>query len=59
MATKWVQKAFAKHKGALRRTLKVKKGKKIPVKKLRTAAKKSGKTGRRARLVLNARSFKH
>ena len=59
MARKWAGKAFAKHKGALRRTLKVKKGKKIPVKKLRAAVKKGGKTGKRAQLVLNARSFKH
>lgn len=56
---RWMKKAFSKHKGALRRTLKIKKGKTIPVKKLRAAAKKGGKTGRRARLVLNARSFKH
>ena len=59
MAKKWAGKAFAKHKSALRRTLKVKKGKKIPVKKLRAAVKKVGNTGKRAQLVLNARSFKH
>jgi len=55
MVRKWEQKAFSKNKGALRRTLKVKKGKTIPVKKLRSAVKKGGKTGKRAQLVLNTR----
>jgi hypothetical protein len=59
MAKKWVAAAFAKHKGALRRSLKVKKGRKIPVAKLRAAVKKGGKIGKRAQLVLNARSFRH
>lgn len=55
MARKWMQKAFNKNKGTLRRTLKVKVGKTIPVKKLRSAVKKGGKTGKRAQLVLNTR----
>ena len=59
MARKWEQKAFSKNKGALRRTLKIKKGKTIPVKKLRSAVKKGGKTGKRAQLVLNVRKSRH
>jgi len=52
----WIKKAI-KRPGALRRQLKVKKGKKIPLKKLRAAAKKSGKLGRRARLALTLRKL--
>jgi hypothetical protein len=52
MAKKWIQKMNLK-KGALRKTLKVKAGKKIPLKKLRAAAKRGGVTGRRARLALS------
>ena len=47
---KWIQKAVKKP-GALRRSLGVKKGKKIPAKKLAKAAKKGGKLGQRARLA--------
>jgi len=54
MAKKWIKKAI-KHPGALRKALKVKKGKKIPYKKLRAAAKKKGKLGRRARLAITLR----
>ncbi len=57
MARKWIKKAI-KHPGALRRSLKVKKGKKIPVSKLRAAAKKGGKLGRRARLALTLRRLR-
>ena len=46
---KWIQKAIKKP-GALRKSLGVKKGKKIPAKKLAAAAKKGGKLGQRARL---------
>jgi len=46
----WIQDAIKKP-GALRKELGVKKGKKIPAKMLATAAKKSGKTGQRARLA--------
>lgn len=52
----WIQGAVKK-KGSLRRTLKAKKGKKIPVSKLRAAAKKGGVTGRRARLALTLRKL--
>ena len=45
-------------KGALRKSLKVKKGKKIPLSKLNAAAKKKGKLGRRARLAKTLRGFK-
>lgn len=50
MAKKWIAGAI-KHKGALRKELGVKKGKKIPAKKLAKAAKKGGKLGKRARLA--------
>ena len=54
---KWIQKAVKK-KGSLRKTLGVKKGKNIPVSKLRSAAKKKGKTGKRARLALTLRKMR-
>ena len=58
MATKkWIQKAIKK-KGALRKTLKAKKGKNIPAKKLAAAAKKGGVTGRRARLAQTLRKLR-
>ena len=47
---KWIQGAIKKP-GALRESLGVKKGEKIPKKKLAAAAKKSGKVGQRARLA--------
>lgn len=50
MSAKWIQKAHIE-KGALRRELGVKSGKKIPPTLLERAAKKSGKLGRRARLA--------
>lgn len=50
MAEKFIKKAIKKP-GALRKELKVKKGKKIPAKKLAAAAKKGGKLGQRARLA--------
>ena len=57
MTKKWIQSAIKKP-GALRRTLGIKKGVKIPVSRLRSAAKQKGKTGQRARLALKLRSFK-
>ena len=51
---KWIQKAVKKP-GALRKSVGVKKGQKIPAKKLNAAAKKGGKLGQRARL---AKTFK-
>lgn len=53
---KWIQKAVKK-KGALRKQLGAKKGKNIPVSKLKAAAKKSGKVGKRARLALTLRKI--
>lgn len=50
MAKKWIQKAIKKP-GALHEELHVPKGKKIPAKKLKAAAKKGGKEGKRARLA--------
>ena len=58
MATKnWIQKAI-KNPGALRKSLKIKKGQKIPLKKLQAAAKKGGKLGKRARLALTLRRLR-
>lgn len=50
MAEKWIASAIKKP-GALRKSLGVKKGQKIPAKKLNAAAKKGGKLGQRARLA--------
>ena len=47
---KWIQSAIKKP-GALRESMGVKKGEKIPAKKLAAAAKKPGKMGQRARLA--------
>ena len=52
----WIQAAIKKP-GALRKSLGAKEGKKIPAKKLRAAAKKGGKLGRRARLALTLRKL--
>ena len=57
MAEKWIQKAIKKP-GALRKELGVKKGEKIPAKKLAVAAKKPGKEGQRARLAQTLRGMK-
>lgn len=56
MAKKWIAGAI-KHPGALHRQLGVPAGQKIPVAKLKTAAKAGGKLGQRARLGLTLRSF--
>lgn len=57
MATKnWIAGAIKKP-GALRKELGVKKGAKIPAKKLAAAAKKPGKEGKRARLAETLKSF--
>lgn len=53
---KWMQ-AAVKRPGQLHRDLGVPKGKKIPVSKLRAAAKRKGKVGQRARFALNARKI--
>tara|TARA_R100001163_G_scaffold28679_1_gene22964 strand:- start:355 stop:537 length:183 start_codon:yes stop_codon:yes gene_type:complete len=54
---KWIQKAIKKP-GALRRSLGIKKGKKIPAKKLAAAAKKKGKLGQRARLAITFKKMR-
>ena len=54
---KWIKGAIKKP-GVLRKTLGVKKGKKIPAKKLRAAAKKKGKTGQRARLAMTLKKMR-
>jgi hypothetical protein len=46
----WIQSAIKKP-GALKQAMGVKKGEKIPAKKLAAAAKKPGKMGQRARLA--------
>ena len=51
MAKKWIAGAI-KHPGALRKSLGIKKGQKIPKAKLQAAAKKKGKVGKRARLAI-------
>jgi hypothetical protein len=48
---KFIQKAIKKP-GSLRKSLNVKKGEKIPVSRLRAAAKKPGKLGQRARFAI-------
>lgn len=50
MAKNWIAGAIKKP-GALHADLGVPQGKKIPAGKLKAAAKKSGKTGQRARLA--------
>jgi len=58
MATKnWIAGAIKKP-GALKKELGVKKGEKIPAKKLAAAAKKPGVLGKRARLAETLRGFK-
>lgn len=56
MAKKWIQKAVKKP-GALRKALGAKKGKPIPAGKLKKAATKGGKMGKRARLAMTLRGF--
>ncbi len=56
---KWIQKALPKSsKGKLHKELGVKKGEKIPEKKLEKAAKKPGIEGKRARLAETLKGFK-
>lgn len=53
----WIQGAIKKP-GALRESLGVKKGEKIPAGKLQAAAKKKGKMGQRARLAITLKGLK-
>jgi hypothetical protein len=57
MQTHWIQDIHMK-KGALHKELGVPKGKKIPESKLKTAEKKPGKEGKRARLAETLKGFK-
>ena len=57
MAEKWIQKAIKKP-GALRKSLGVKSGEKIPAGKLSKAAKAPGKLGQRARLAQTLKGLK-
>ena len=52
----WIKGAI-KHPGALRSALHAKKGKPIPVTKLRAAARGKGVTARRARFALQLRKM--
>ena len=52
MAKMWIQEAIKpENKGKLHKKLGIKKGEKIPEKKLKAAEKKGGKLGREARLA--------
>ena len=53
----WIAEAIKKP-GALKKSLGVKKGEKIPAGKLAAAAKKPGKMGQRARLAQTLKGFK-
>ena len=57
MRKDFIQKAIKKP-GALRKSLGIKKGEKIPAKKLAAAAKKKGKIGQRARLAQTLKKMK-
>lgn len=55
---KWIAGAInPKNKGALHKELGVPQGKKIPASKLKAAAKKGGKVGRRARFAEELEGF--
>ena len=56
-SAKWIQSAIKKP-GALKKSLGVKKGEKIPAGKLAAAAKKPGKMGQRARLAQTLNGLK-
>ena len=57
MAKDFIQKAIKKP-GSLRKSLGIKKGKKIPAKMLNKAAKAPGKMGQRARFAKTLKGFK-
>lgn len=57
MATKFIKKAIGKNKGALRKTLGIKKGQTIPISTLRACAKKPGTLGRRCRFALTLKGL--
>lgn len=53
----WISDAIKKP-GGLRKALGANKGQKLPVGKLKAAAKEPGKMGKRARLAMTLRGFK-
>lgn len=53
----WIKKAI-KRPGALHRALRIPLGKKIPLARIRAAAKKAGRLGKQARLALTLRKFR-
>jgi len=57
MKDNWIKDAIKKP-GALKKALGIKKGEKIPAKKLAKAAKAPGKMGQRARLAKTLKSMK-
>lgn len=57
VAKKWIQEMHMK-KGALHKEMHVPERKKIPEKKLKAAAKKGGKLGKRARLAETLKGLK-
>ena len=57
MKDNWIKDAIKKP-GALKKALGIKKGEKIPAKKLAKATKAPGKMGQRARLAKTLKSFK-
>ena len=58
MVKDFIQKAIKKP-GALRKSLGIKKGEKIPASKLKAAAKKKGKLGQRARLAITLKKLRN
>lgn len=56
MAKHWITEAI-KHPGALRKTMGVKAGEKIPEAKLESATEKKGVTGQRARLAITLKKM--
>jgi hypothetical protein len=58
MSTHWIQKAIGKP-GSLHKALGVPMRERIPMKMLTVAAHMKGKTGKRARLAMTLRGFKH
>jgi hypothetical protein len=56
MAKQWIQGAI-KHPGALRKTMGVKTGEKIPENKLEAVAEQKGVTGQRARLAMTLKKM--
>ncbi len=54
---KFIKKAIKKP-GSLRKSLGIKKGKTIPASKLKTAAKKPGKLGQRARFAITLKKLR-